>query len=840
MAKNNALPPASQPWVRELEKKVADLEKKLATTTRRVTKNAPKQDINLESLQVGELRVGGTGMETAVVTDSPVGLGWTKVVGADRVTFTSLVPDFDMAVGQILEWRMAVTATVDYAQYTDSLSEPYEAPADPDGALAGEETEFSASFTYRIDDPTDELYEPVPTEFSFTLINPTGDPIDATVHSSTLNQVTPGSGGVTITPGGEVVIEDGAGNSRPFNEITPEEAQAIQETAENLAQAQQDLEDARTEAQQNFEELDDKLTIFETGWPSGVIEGAHGFLVEWEALGEGRVRFTHFDTGVPTSESWNFWNVDDVEGGTVGGGSGQAFNVSEVVVRRDTVGVIEFETTNYGQVYGSVEVTQAMLAIKPPVSLAGLAAGTDLESVPIEKLVVADTGIFGETVSESVWANLAVVNRLQAETGWVGGVNLADGSVTSRTLNVVPESGTGGVEILPPGIRIIPSEAEAGTAVSLRVDEPNWISFAQDGVTTFSVSPEGGVVAQDIFANTSLQYRGEELSEILDQFPRGVLAHTRNSSNAVVGTSTARLLMASFRTPPENRTVRITLRFHGGTGSPRGFMTLRQSTGTSVKATNSSVAGFYVPGYESGHSHSQVMELVRTVDELGWPYDQTITMGGFIYSLDAGKTFNFTAGNDQEMVIEDIGPAVSIVDHTPYVPSGGGGTGGGNEDAPATRPYTSNVGASSFRTFPNTGTRHIRADQSVVQGYIAGVHSYGHWYFPSVTSTLNGASNMSGTLTITNQHTGSSAGMTIGLWAHNYASNPGSFGTAAKVADIHVGRGQTKTITLPANVLNGLKGGTIKGFGLSHGTNTSLNWYGYFSPTATLRLNYTK
>lgn len=434
-----------------------------------------------------------------------------------------------------------------------------------------------------------------------------------------------------------------------------------------------------------------------------------------------------------------------------------------------------------------------------------------------------------------IWASIATIGRI------ITAELIATGAVTANALNVVhvdPATGYGW-RADPEGLTFL--DQDGNPFIVMRADMANAFSVVQDGVIVASISPDGEIVGQSVSANENLLYRGVELEDRLVEPARGIIKQTRNGNQVTVGTSSSRLLAATFRTPATDRMVTVTVKGTPAEGAPRLLYQLRQSTGDSVGPNNSLQTLWYGPAYPTGTTNSFEWSFTRSVAEWGWPYDETITLGLFVRSLDTGKTTLFAISSyDQAMVVRDDGPAVATETHTPWAPAEGGGDGSGSEVQPGKRDYTAKWNANAHRTFPATGLRHVRADKSLVQGYIAGVHSTGHWYFPSATGTLTGATDLTGTLTIRNEYTGSSSGMTIGLWAHNYASPQTSFGTASKIADIHVARGQTKTISLPASVLAGLKAGTIKGFGLSHGGTTSITWYGYYSPTATLTINYKK
>jgi len=477
------------------------------------------------------------------------------------------------------------------------------------------------------------------------------------------------------------------------------------------------------------------------------------------------------------------------------------------------------------------------------------AALTDYLSVPLDQITVVDNrGADGQVVA-NLYDAIIVDGLLTAEKVITEEL-LADGAVTARTLNVVPAEGSGGVEILPPGLRIIPEDVEAGTSVSLRVDEPSVLQFARDGVATFSVTPEGELTAQSVAANESLEYRGVELEDRLTEPTRGVLRRTRLTSSLLSDGAWCLLSEIKFL-PVPGRAYSATIQYaaQSSTLDDIGGQVAAQFAGDGMTFRQS----WSIPRWNVNPARpvAGTVTFDFNADEPILDADGMATLKVFGRSVVPGRQVRFygygTSSIDGTtgcgVTLRDDGLAAPVDlqagNEPPLIGSGGTTpppSGGGSSKSRRSTPVYSNA----FRTFPVSGVRHVRADKSVVQGYTSGVHSTGHWYFPSVTGTLSGASDMSGSLTITNEHTYHANGMTIGLWAHNYASPTSSFGTASKIGDYHVGRAKAITISLPAGVLDGLKAGTIRGFGLSHGTSTSREFYGYFSKSATLRLNYTK
>ena len=455
--------------------------------------------------------------------------------------------------------------------------------------------------------------------------------------------------------------------------------------------------------------------------------------------------------------------------------------------------------------------------------------------------LVAGSGTINTLVSEKIWTEAVVAHLIEAER-IITGEALIDGAVTARTLNIVHTDPTSGYSFIlePAGLTIM--DNEGNPVISLRADMSNYFSVMKDGVSVASISPDGDITGRELAANEALYYRTEELSEILAQFPRGVIAKSTNygTNSIVVGTDEARAAACTFRTPSSDRMVSVSYRGRISTGSARKILiTLRQSTGNFVKPTNSGIRTWY-----EGTNWNQSWDytITQSVTDWGWPLDETITVGFFVASQVSGELLTIHHVGYQDIIVSDDGPAVETQVHTPWAPATGGGGGTGNETAPAPREYTPSWDATSHKTYSRSSTVHTRAGKSLVQGYIAGVTSRGHWIFPASTirSAISGSTSLSGSLTIRNEHTYSSSGMTAVLKVHNYSTAPSTFGTTTTWTSVSVPRGRDVTIKLPTWILDGLKANTIKGFSLDSGTSTSSTYYGYFSPKATLSFKYKK
>lgn len=478
---------------------------------------------------------------------------------------------------------------------------------------------------------------------------------------------------------------------------------------------------------------------------------------------------------------------------------------------------------------------------------------SDYLSIPLDQITVVDNrGADGNVIANLYDA--IIVDGLLTASGVITEDLIATGAIESRHLNVVPEEGTGGVEILPPGIRIIPADAEAGTAISFRSDEDSWITFAKGGETTFSVGPEGDAVAESVEARQSLIYRGNELADLLnpDHLPRGIIQRFVSPNQRGYYYKETGIGYFSFLATP-GRMYRV---------SVRGRLRITEGTAAYIRAkvrhTGSIGAGW--PGNLSVNDPELGAALVpinaitsyRTVNaEFYWTYPNP-DLGAekptrILFTIDAlTASAGVQMGSGTEFVIEDVG-LIPEGDFNWHMGGSDGGIPPGSEPTPPTPPpakrnRTTPWTATSHRTYSYTSLSHVRAGQSLVQGAIEGTRSRGHWIFndTNIRSTLNGADLTSGTLTIRNQHSYAASGMTAVLRYHNYSTAPSTFGTSTAWTTVHVARGGSATVPLSSTILNGLKSGTIRGFSLDAGSSTATSHYGYFSPSATVTINYRK
>ncbi|WP_054953098.1 hypothetical protein [Flaviflexus massiliensis] len=719
--------------------------------------------------------------------------------------------------------------------------------------LDGEDTDRALISIDEVDDPVSVIAPPVkiiPGSLVSVAVDHAGRPSrvlgPATVRPEGLDTEAP-------LPPAQIPMEELA-----WDEFSPEDQAKLDQAVIDLDQAKTDISEAeqaledldlvvlprlRDDLNESIGRIDEARQDLDTAFPTGPFDvGAEidGVQTTADAAmvtanGKSTVTYTYTYTSPGPTPTEEF------------GAGRKPFDIHRNQLQADGAIVAEWvwdgakwwPTTFGNEVLSSLDVGK-------------LTAGTaSLQTAVIQKLVAQLARLIEVDADKITTGTLdaARINTLEvwAEIATLGKIItkelIAAGAVTAESLNVVfTDPATGfGVSIQPEGFTLL--DVDGAPMVTLRTDMANAFTVVKDGKMVASISPDGEVAGNVIAARESLLYRGRELESYLTKLPRGMIAHVRNTSDATVGTSSARLLAVTFVTPAElRRKVKVTFRGHPGTSSPRLFFELRQSAGTTVKTTNSKMHDWYLPAMPPGSSQSFEFSHVRTIGEWGWPLDTEITLGIFVRALDSGNTAFFTSANNQEIWVEDVGGNIRAVAHTPWVPVGGGGSSGGNENATYPTDYERSWDSTGHRTYSRTSLSHVRAGSSLVQGAIAGSNSRGHWFFndAAIRSALAGATVEGGFLVIRNQHTYAGSGMTAVVHTHSYSSAPSSFGTVTAFTSVHVPRGETVRIPLTSTVLNGLKSGSVRGFSLDHGGGSSTSHYGYFSPTATIELNYTK
>ena len=427
--------------------------------------------------------------------------------------------------------------------------------------------------------------------------------------------------------------------------------------------------------------------------------------------------------------------------------------------------------------------------------------------------------------SEVTWSgNLyqTVLARLVVATGVITETMIATGAITAPKLNVVytdPDSGYG-FSLQPEGLTIL--DADGNPVIALRADMANYFTVMRDGAVVASISPHGDIAGRSVSAAESLRYRGEELSNLLEIPARGVLARSTNfgQGDMTVGTNPARVAALSLTTPTTNRNIRIS--FEGqvvaSTMSQSPVFSLRQSANPYVTSANSAVRDWWDVADKSGQVN---LSWTTTVDELGWPYGTQISVGFFAQARGTA-TMQFRASSLQQLIVEDLGPAVSAQQHPPYVPSGGGGVPMGVLQQHLWREQVSLNEAAWVQSYRTDGTKHVLMSGGVDYAQIRAYQGYdsarsGVIGFPSVVSELSGATIKSVRLRIKNTETNLPEGATARISLHGYTTKPEThlWSTDTPILEVPFARGESQIIEIPSDYHAGVQSGLYRGVVLS-------------------------
>ena len=151
--------------------------------------------------------------------------------------------------------------------------------------------------------------------------------------------------------------------------------------------------------------------------------------------------------------------------------------------------------------------------------------------------------------------------------------------------------------------------------------------------------------------------------------------------------------------------------------------------------------------------------------------------------------------------------------------------------------YKSNYGD----TYRSSVYNSWKKDNTVRQGDYGYGDCSGLWFFGDKFSDLKGKTINKVTIKITRQSGGSYAAVGLVVRTHNYGVRPSGAPTlsSSSYGTLSLATGETGTLTITnSDVLNGIKNGTIKGFGIR--TTYDKSHYAVCSGSVTVKITYTE
>jgi hypothetical protein len=442
--------------------------------------------------------------------------------------------------------------------------------------------------------------------------------------------------------------------------------------------------------------------------------------------------------------------------------------------------------------------------------------------------------------SELSGAVLAAIDAGTITTGALSGIGIYSPSALSTPRTEIVGSTLRTVRAGGEGEEITGVQIGGGTGDQMMLPAP-------DGSPLAGFDEDGDGLAQDMNVNGTLTIGGETLDDILDPLPRGVIARQKlgstASGNGIKFQSELGYYGITFDAPA-NRLIHVEYHslWRGYTAGNYEFRLRYERTfdGTTppVPTVNSIQGAFVAYSGVSGTNNVDIdywwlpSSSDATVRMLLTAKGTSSGANGDIYT---GDTFtgNFTA--------TDCGTYTAIDD-------GEFNTGGGSPysgavsvpTVPAVKTYTKSWNVAATRTWRGS----TAVSGNLMQGYYGGYQRYGLWLFDGSPSSAVGNGTVTGAwLTITNVDFSMNPGGngTLRLGHFDSTGLPGSPQTSGGGAvSVAMKGGQKLKITLPAGWRTGLGTGAIRGFTLGEGAGTGTAFYGHFSPSAVLTLQYRK
>lgn len=469
---------------------------------------------------------------------------------------------------------------------------------------------------------------------------------------------------------------------------------------------------------------------------------------------------------------------------------------------------------------GQISANKILLLGDPndPDEAALVATIASIMKLAVENLVVTDGAVI----------DFAVIEKLATQMVTAGVIRTAD----EGQRVVIDQSGIVMYGLDPDGnefelVRIGPSGDNLITA----------------GDTT--ISPAGVQAPSGSFEE--LAVGGDDLSTILDAFPRGIVAWGDLTQNSDFDSDTSRpARRAELQTRLEpKRLYRISLSSHyldTSAGSARAVEELRYSFDyTPIFPTTSVGAGTYRGSqyrhYITGNSVYIVPGQEFMLNTDNWDESHPFWLMWFVMSEGSNWPVRVVARRDYApiLAVEDLGPS-----QTGLLKRWNDNNGGGSQDTtPQPVRYTKTYSSNGYRCYNLDGSDAGRPD--VVHGLYSGGPSRfrrrGGWTFPNMTNDLSGASVEKVEMYIYCNHTHSSAGSTVrpAVWGGNMASNLTAFTTINGWK-----RNTGRWITIPSSYYNGFKSGSYAGVGVIPSSDSATQ-FARFDPTgAKIRITYTK
>lgn len=476
---------------------------------------------------------------------------------------------------------------------------------------------------------------------------------------------------------------------------------------------------------------------------------------------------------------------------------------------------------------------------------------SDLTVTKVTAGTISSDWLVGANIQTAASGQRVVINQTGIKAYNASGAELVNIDATTGQFTLRTSASGNRMEMSADGLKTYNQDGDLSTylASDPTAASGDYLSFrGTDGSTVASISSQGVGTFSQVYADTGLYVDGNEVRDLINARPKGIVAMTdiNGSSSSTTGTSgfiVARIIVPDFDT---TRAYKFHTHFHvdvqaatptyvgyhvqyawdtpPSTGSP--LLYDQQSGGRSTSATDEmSSSSFAFDSTELTGSGTDLHMMVN------------------LFSSVSGIRIESETWN--RVWVEDIGPLVNRQSYAP--PSGGGG--GSSPPSTYTKTYTATWTGSyqgdGDRRNSNGDMYHGQYDST--NGNQKSVIGFNN---TQIQSDLSGATISSIKLTLKNKHWYYNSGGTLVVGYHNStaSSAPASYPGGTESVNTFSGfaKGATKTVTLSNSIGNALRDDTAEGIIIGPGDSTSKTYYGYFagyndsSNRPKLTITYTK
>jgi len=423
--------------------------------------------------------------------------------------------------------------------------------------------------------------------------------------------------------------------------------------------------------------------------------------------------------------------------------------------------------------------------------------------------------------------------------------------------------GQGALEVTSAGVRLFDEDgSEMAAMVSNR---PNVFSVMRDGATLASMSDQGQVSGRtmsvegvdtdsDGLEDSGFEVYGTEFLEWLDQFPRGIVAWENFADDraSVAGAETGYGEIGFLAKPGRLYRVQYRCMIENDAAGP---LVLRLRMTYADDPTAAADPKVTSPLLLTTNLHPSSSDTVANADyyfnDFTMLYNETTTPRNvrILATMAGGSTVaNMRApgGGASTFASPEGGLILSAEDVGPYRAQGGGYNEGGVSapPAPTVTTYVKTWTSTSAKSYMGSGAQDSSQGPSdMKQGYSSyDGNSKSLWIFPSLTSTLSGATITKIRAYLYANHWYYNSGGTALVKVHGYTSAPGS---SPSMTTALTSSGWPKPggrwVTLPSSLYAGFVSGTYRGIGVGPGASSSQTYYGRFNRDgAKLEITYKK